>query len=445
MKQPVFSAGGKGIGDRYFPAYGNGGYDVADYDLSLRYDPVDGGLSGTATITATTTQNLSRFNLDFKDLKASSVTVDGAVCATREDDDELTVTPPAGIAEGKRFTTVVNYVSTRTRKNTRNTTGGWLPAQVGGFALGEPASARTWYPVNDHPSDKATYKLKMTVPAGLQVISNGTPSPQTTSDGWTTWTWTEASPMASYLSTVAIGHYRIDRSTHLGRPMVIAVPSSLPADSPPAQAVARTGEIADFLATRFGPYPFDAYGALVLDDSRIDFALETQSRPTYASTILRPDNGTSVVAHELAHQWFGDSVSLKRWKDIWLNEGFATYAQWLWKEHEGELSVQDSFDQAYSKTEWKLPPGDPGADALFAAPVYQRGAMTLQALRSAIGDAAFFALLKSWPAEHKNGNAATDDFIAAATRAAGGRDMKSLLTTWLFAAAKPPKPSSSER
>jgi aminopeptidase N len=438
---PSFSPGAQGIGDDYFPKYGNGGYDVAGYDLNLRYDPKSGELSGQATITATATQDLSRFDLDFANLSASGVTVDGDVATSDQSGDELVVTPAAGIVDGTAFTVVVDYAGKPTTLDNKALgEGGWLRTDDGGFALGQPESASTWFPVNDHPSDKATFKLAMAVPAGLEVLSNGVPGPRTTGDGWTTWTWSEASPMASYLTTVAIGQYRIDTSTHAGKPMITAIPDSLPADGPAARSLARTGEIADFLATQFGPYPFDAYGGVVIDDSRVTYALETQTRPVYGSTFFRSSPNSTVIAHELAHQWYGDSVALERWRDIWLNEGFATYAEWLWAEHEGKATVQQSFDREYSGFNWFEPPGNPGATKIFGPAVYGRGAMTLQALRKTIGDNAFFGLLKSWAVEHKDGNATTDDFIAAAEKAAGGEDLRPFFQAWLFGTSKPAAP-----
>jgi aminopeptidase N len=438
---PSFTPGAQGIGDDYFPTYGNGGYDVAGYDLNLRYDPKTGELRGTATITATATQNLSRFDFDFANLSASGITVDGSVATSNQNGNELVVTPPVGILRGKPFTVVVTYAGTPTTLNNKTLgAGGWLRTGDGAFALGQPESASTWFPVNDHPSDKATFRLAMAVPDGLEVLSNGVPGPRASAGGWTTWRWSEASPMASYLTTVVIGQYRITSTVYDGKPMVTAIPDSLPANGPAARSLARTGEIAGFLATQFGPYPFDAYGGVVVDDSRVGYALETQTRPVYGSTFFRNGPNPTVVAHELAHQWYGDSVALERWQDIWLNEGFATYAEWLWQEHEGKSTVRQSFDRAYRDADWSVPPGNPGADRLFDDAVYQRGAMTVQVLRETIGDSAFFALLQSWAAEHRDGNATTDEFIAAAERAAGGKDLGPLFQAWLFGTTKPPAP-----
>jgi aminopeptidase N len=438
---PSFRPGADGIGDPYFPKYGNGGYDVAGYDLKLRYDPKSGDLTGSATVTATATQDLSRFDFDFAHLTAESVVVDGRAALAGQDGDELVVTPAAGLVKGRKFTAVVTYNGKpQALRNMSLGVGGWLRTTDGAFALGQPESASTWYPVNDHPADKATFALAMTVPDGVEALSNGVPGPRSTTAGWTTWTWSEAAPMASYLSTVVIGQYRVTTTTHDGKPMITAIPESLPANGPAARSIARTGAIADFLATQFGPYPFDAYGGIVLDDSRVGYALETQSRPVYGNSFFRTDPNPTVVAHELAHQWYGDSVALARWQDIWLNEGFATYAEWLWTEHDGGASVAASFDQTYAAFDWRKAPGDPGADDLFGTAVYQRGAMTLYALRRAIGDPAFAALLKSWPAEHRDGNVTTAEFIRAAQKAAGGRDLSALFQAWLGTTAKPAHP-----
>jgi aminopeptidase N len=438
---PRFAAGAEGIGDPYFPTYGNGGYDVAGYDLDLRYDPASGRLTGTATITATATQGLSRFNLDLAHLTAAKVTVDGRPATGTADGDELVVTPGAGIPQGRTFTVVVEYGGEpRAIGNETLGVGGWLRTDDGAFALGQPESASTWFPVNDHPADKATFALAMTVPEGVEALSNGVPGERSTAGGWTTWRWSERAPMASYLATVVIGQYRVTTSTHAGEPMVIAIPESLPADGPAARSMARTGEVADFLATQFGPYPFDAYGGIVLDDERVSYALETQSRPVYGNAFFTGGPNPVVVVHELAHQWFGDSVALQRWRDIWLNEGFATYAEWLWQEHDGGPTVEQSFERRYANFDWSQPPGRPGPTGLFSASVYQRGGMTVHALRRTIGDEAFFGLLKSWPATQRDGNVTTAQFIAAAEEAAGGRDLKPLFQAWLYGTAKPPRP-----
>ena len=434
------TAGADGIGDPYFPTYGNGGYDVASYDLEVRYDPATDRLTGTATVTANATQALSSFNLDLVGLDVSKVTVDGAPATQTHTGGELVVTPAAPVGNGARFTTVVTYGGVPGAVGGAQLgTGGWMATADGAIALGQPESASSWYPVNDHPRDKATYDLAITVPKGLSVFSNGVPGGTTDDGSWTTWTFAEGKPMASYLTTVVIGKYRTETGTHNGKPLVTGVSESLQPGVADV-AMGRTGEIADFLETQFGPYPFDAYGGVVVNDPRIRYALETQSRPVYSKAFFDGPAADWVVAHELAHQWFGDSVSIANWRDIWLNEGFASYAEWLWEAHNGVTPVQRSFEREYERTDWALPAYDPGTQELFGNAVYKRGALAVHALRLEVGDDTFFSIVKGWTADKRDGNATTEEFRAYAQEKAG-KDLGAFFDAWLTGTSRPPLPS----
>jgi aminopeptidase N len=435
-----FQPGAVGIGDPYFPSYGNGGYDVANYALKVRYDPATDRLAGTATITATATANLSRFNLDLVGLTVRAVTVDGAPAEHRHDGAELVITPARGLARDGRFRVEVTYDGVPAPvKSPDLGDGGFMATPDGAIALGQPESASTWFPVNDHPEDKASYDIAVTVPRGLSALSNGVPGDSSTTDGWTTWLWSERVPMASYLATLVIGDYRVRTGTHNGKPMVTAVAASLPEGGPAEASLNRTGEIVDFLATQFGPYPFEAYGGIAVSDRRIGYALETQSRPVYGPAFFVSGPNDTVVAHELAHQWFGDSVSVRRWSDLWLNEGFASYAEWLWTEHDGGLSAQRSFDRVYASMDWSKPSLDPGRAGIFGRPVYQRGALAVHALRLTVGDELFFRILKTWTAEKRNASVVTADLVTVAERVAG-RPMRPLFDAWLSGTTAPPPP-----
>jgi aminopeptidase N len=370
----------------------------------------------------------------------TALRIDGAAATWRHDGDrELVVTPPAPIPAREPFQIEVEYTGVPGGEAFRHTDDGAVVA-------GEPESAAEWFPANDHPVDKATYDFEITVPDGLTAIANGLPrgAEPAAEPGWRTWRWAVTSQMASYLATMAIGRFRVFEGTYEGKPVYSAVAERIPAGGVADQAMQRTAEVAGFLATRFGPYPFEALGGVVTAE-RLAFALETQTRPVYAPAFFEGSlaEGTSIVAHELAHQWFGDSVSVAQWRDIWLNEGFATYAQWLWEEHAGGRTAQAAFDDVYRAPDdadyWRPQPGNPTPRGLFGDSVYVRGAMTVHALRMTIGDDAFFKLLKDWTAGRRGGNATLTDLIALAEQGSG-QQLDTFFQAWLFTETKPAYP-----
>ena len=588
-----FQPGAAGIGDPYFPLDGNGGYDVGHYGLDIGVDPSTTHIDGVATIEATATQNLSSFNLDLLGLNVLGISVDGRNASWSRDAAELTVTPKSGLKRGHKFTVVVQYEGVPQFLDDEGD--GVFPTDDGMLVVGQPHVAATWFPVNDHPSDKASYTVTTTVPAGLDVVGNGRLQSKKTKAGMTSFVWQEKNQMASYLATSSVGkfavtdykkngirfydaidpalfedvaapttgthlmisgqadssykrlmrtitvpaggatlsffvtrdteqnwdfmfveahtvgaddwttlpdlnghsstdvgnscpresweelhpflvHYqtdnhdgtctgtgttgtwnaatgpsngpeqwKVDLGAYAGKQVEVSIsyasddvvqshgvfvddittstgegntsfeddgdtldgwtvpgaPAGSPgnandwavgtvADLPPnfgivaRESFAREPEILKFLSDSFGPYPFADAGGVVDHLAGVGFALENQTRPIYAEEFFSDTiSGDDVVVHELAHQWYGDNVALYRWKDIWMNEGFATYAEWLWSEHEGLGTPQELFDQAYNGIPaddpfWTLVIGDPGAADLFDNPIYLRGAMTLQ-------------------------------------------------------------------
>jgi aminopeptidase N len=437
-----FAPGADGLGDPYRPQAGNGGYDVESYDITLTYDPATTTLTATTVITGTATANLSRFNLELHALSVQSTTVDGRPASIERTGDELTVTPATGIARGTRFVVQMRYGGVPQSYQDPNLGGeGFLTrGSDGAVAVGEPEVAASWFPVNDHPRDKARYSITLTVPDRFVALSNGVLTGPVHSGGWGTWSWRENAPMAPYLATVVVGTYRVAQASHDGKPVIIAVDSGLPT-SVDAQ-LQRTPEIIDFLAARFGPYPFDAMGGIVITDNRVGYALENQTRPVYSGRYFAGGrDATWVIAHELAHQWFGDSVSVNDWSQIWLNEGFATYAQWMWIEHQGGQTVQEAFTSHYEQDTWNVSPGDPGATRIFDSAVYNRGAMTLHALKVTVGDDTFFGILKAWAAQKAGSTGTTDEFIALSEQVSC-RDLHSLFHDWLYGTTRPARPRS---
>ncbi|GAA4892497.1 M1 family metallopeptidase [Streptomyces coeruleoprunus] len=442
-----FEPGAAGIGDPYYPASGNGGYDVAHYDLRLKYQPATDVLEGTATILATPTQNLSRFNLDLG-LTATEVRVNGLKAAVATSGaHELEVTPAVPLPKGRPVTVVVRYAGKPSSVRIDGWTA-WHRTPDGGVAAQEPESAAWWFPSNDHPLDKATFDVSVAVPDGTQAISNGVLQSQSSRIGWTRFNWRSDKPQATYLATLAVGKFDITTGTTAnGLPVLNAYSKDLGANAGAARAsIERTTEVAEWLEGLFGPYPFNALGGYVPNVTS-GYALETQTRPFYSPRQFANGSNVSVVVHEIAHQWYGDSVSVEGWKDIWINEGFARYSQWLWSEKEGEGTAQELADYVYATRAaddpfWTVKPGDPGADNLFHGAVYDRGALALQALRGEIGDENFFAILKGWPAKRAHGNANVGDFVAYA-ESVSGRQLDALFDTWLYQPSKPAAPAAA--
>jgi aminopeptidase N len=427
------SPGAAGGGDPFHPRAGNGGYEVDHYDLGIHYAPSRNHLRARARIDATSTQELSRFDLDLRGLRVRRVDVDGRRAATRRHGQELVITPADAIANAAPFHVVVRYEG-RPRPLTEpdGSQEGWIPTDDGAFVASEPWGAPTWFPCNDTPIDKATYRVVATVPRPLLAVSNGRLAAIRRHGSHRTSTWNERQPMATYLATATIGRFRLHRSRVAGLPSVVAIDRTIRG----APAIRKTAEIVRFLERKFGPYPFDAIGAIV-DRSSAGYALETQTRPLYSAA---PE--VTTVAHELAHQWFGDSVSVERWRDIWINEGFATFAEWLWQAHHGGPGLHAQFRQLYSHPAsqhliWNPPPGDPGRRRnLFAPSVYLRGAMALEVLRERIGSHDFFRTLREWTSARRYGNATVRDFIDLA-ESVSGRRLGHLFRVWLYRPGKP--------
>ncbi len=444
--------GAAGIGDPYFPEDGNGGYRVRHYDVHLRYLQGSGRLDGRATLTVRTTRPLSRFNLDLQ-LPAQSVRVDGRPAAFRAaDGHELVVTPAQPLTAGRLVRVEVRY--------------GGLPAdavvdggrvwreQAGGgaFVNGEPHSGTAWLPLNDHPADKASYDISVTVPREWEAVAPGDLVGQHRGAATSTWHWRVADAMPSYQVFLGVGHYDFVRGVDLGtRTSLLAYSSSFEPELVRrirSQFRAQRGYLR-WLEQKLGRYPFGHLGMVAQDG---DVAtLESLSNPVYGRYIFQygfPDQARTTILHELAHQWFASSVTIKRWRDLWLNEGFATFVQSWYAEDHGDGTIEQRFLDAYAEQPagtryWTVAPGDPGPGRhnLFRT-VYSRGSMTLAALRNRIGPPAFEEVLRRWAAEHRHAYGTTAEFAALA-EAVSGQDLSSFFREWLYDPDRPdPTPAN---
>ena len=435
--------GADGVGDPYFPTAGNGGYDVAHYTLDLDVDPLSGRiLNGSrATIEAVATAGLTTFNLDLLGMEVDSVTVDDLLADFIRSERELTILPPATIPAGEAFTVTIGYHGLPTPEPSAGLPipVGWRNTPTGTFVFSEPDGAASWFPANDHPTDKATFTFRVTVPQPYVVAANGLLVIDRSAAGRTTFVWEASDPMATYLATVNIAELvRIDEDGPDDIPLRSYFPADIAAQVP--EGFTKTADILEFLIGVFGQYPFEAYGNIVIDSFEV--AAEAQTLSIYGRSLADAPFLEDVVVHEVAHQWFGNSVSPATWRDIWLNEGFATYAEWLWAENQlgpigYELRVTDSHAAIAAGT--YPPPGDPGESGMFSGSVYLRGALALHALRQEIGDDPFFTTLREYYARHAYGNASTEDFIDAAEDVSG-RDLDALFDAWLFAEQMPDLP-----
>ena len=484
-----FTPGSRSLGDELFPQIGNGGYDALHYTIELNYDPEANVFeAGTATtIVARATQNLSEFSLDFQGLDVTEVTVDGEPAEFEQvlaepplpgegtQPMKLVVTPAEGIPEGDEFQVRVEYEGEPVRFiDPDGSSEGWIPACYregftpgndlicdGALVVNEPLGAQAWFPNNNHPTDKATFDTRITVPEEKVAFGVGElVSNEPNGDGTVTWEWSEDQPTATYLTTATAGDFIYTERSITEQLTGRTLPQyeGIDAAATEAQvnninaALDRTEEMTNWLADRFGPYPFDSGGAVADAVAGVGYALEVQTKPHYAGnfTTGAPGVSQSTLLHEIAHQWFGNAVTLASWNDIWFQEGFAQWSAWAWQYHDGTSSTTPAqrFADNYASVadaEWEIVPTELENDPEFlfeTFPTYTRGAMTYEGYRQIVGNVRFFAFARELQERFAYGNVSTEDVVDLALEMSGldGERLELLeeyFQQWLYEAGRP--------
>lgn len=427
--------------DPYVPRHGEKSFDVLHYELALSYRVEGNRLDGDATLTCRVLEEAEALRLDLYGLQVQKVFVDGRSQRFTQLRGKLTVKHP--LHPGEDVTVRVKY-SGKPRPISSRALGsaGWEELEDGVIVAAQPHGAPTWFPCNDRPDNKATYALSVAAPPGYTVAVAGELQGKRRTGNAVTWCYDQTVPMATYLATIQIGRYQLIEQPGAPVPVRTYAPArhdaALLADS-----FGRQPAMLTFFAGLFGDYPFESYTAVITEDE-LEIPLESQGLSTFGSNFVDTDwESMRLIAHELSHQWFGNSVTLARWQDIWLHEGFACYCEWLWAEESGASTVQAEVERHHELLaglpQDDLQLADPGPELMFDDRVYKRGALTVHALRLRVGEERFFEIVRSWVQEHRGGTVTTEMFLEHGSQMAG-EDLGALFESWLYETALPPCP-----
>jgi aminopeptidase N len=426
--------------DPYLPGNGNFGYRVSRYELDLEYKVNINRLAGTATITAATLASLKTFTLDLSDaLSVSKVSVNGRRPASfHTSRGKLQITLASALPAGAAMAVVVRYAGTPRPIQSLWGEVGFEELSSGALVAGQPNGAASWFPCDDHPSTKASYRIAISSENPYRAVANGELVSKRTRAAMTTWTYEQAEPTSTYLMTLQIGVYEAHRLTKTPVPMSAVLPERLRHNFD--HDFARQPQMMRLFVKLFGPYPLSTGYTVVVTDDDLEIPLEAQGISIFGANHCDGTRRSErLVAHEMAHQWFGNSVTARRWRDIWLHEGFACYAEWLWSEESGDRTADQRaqyYHQKLASSRQDLLLADPGPRDMFDDRVYKRGAVTLHVLRRTIGDENFFDLLREWTTRYRHSTAVTDDFTGLAANYSD-ESLRPLWQAWLYSTALP--------
>ncbi|MFD9825048.1 M1 family metallopeptidase [Streptomyces violascens] len=446
-------AGARSIGDRLFPYVGNGGYDVQSYDVGYDYRPDTTKMTASVRVDAVAKQDLSEFSLDAAGMKFKSVTVDGKPAAFQSQGEKLIITPARAVPNGKAFLVEVAYIADRSAAppspaipdQTRSISGWYDFPGTGkeGFALlGQPDRAHLFFPMNDHPSDKARVTFRITVPKNLTAVANGTLRQTTTKGDRTTYVYGTCDPIPTHVVQAAVGPYKEITGTGPGRlPLRSYVPKDQTEEIRPQ--VDQIGKQVAWVQKTIGSaYPYETYGVLVPQEA-YGAALETATLSTYGR--LDEPSNAPIMVHELVHQYFGNAVSPKNWDDMWISEGHASYYGFRYQDEKEIVPLKRNVERAYEFDQEVRPEvGPPGrlknpGDVLGSTNA--AGIVMLYGLNRKVGDATFQNIEKTFFEKFRHKNASTEDYINVVNKVTG-KDFTSYIKEWVYGKKTPPMPNA---
>lgn len=428
--------------DPVYPEYGNPNIDVQRYDLTLAWSPVSRTLTATARLTVRIVRSVGEIALDFSEgYQIGEIKLDGAPAASSRRGGDLVIAAPGPVRPETVVTVVIGYRGTPVaapfpgRRADVPAVGAMIGEGGELWATQQPYGAFTWFPCSDQPSDKALFDVTITAPPGWTGVSSGELVATTTgADGSTTTAWRGGAPSATYLLAFAVDRFeRHGETGPHGLPVSYWVRREQSARMLPV--LRRAPKMIDWLERRFGRYPFETLGIVVVPDRS---AMETQTMISMGT--LTGYRGETVLVHELAHQWFGDAVTPSTWKDLWLSEGFATYAEMLYAVDRLGADRADtlrSWREADSRSRKSAgPPGRYDPAHFAESNVYYGPALLLDALRRRIGSERLMAMLRDWALHHRHrgvDRAAFERWLGEYT----GVDHSRLIETWLDSTTTP--------
>ncbi|MCS3492798.1 aminopeptidase N [Arthrobacter sp. JUb119] len=427
--------------DEYTKHHGSPTYTVEHYDLSLVIKLASNLLDGRAMLRIRAVEDINEVALNLSGLKIIKATCQGRKVPVAKKHHRMVVSLPAVVKAGERVELNLRYAGSPQAENGLWGELGWEELTDGILVSGQPVGASTWYPCNDHPSHKSSYRFEISADAGYRVVANGQLVDHRRSASREMWVYEQREPMASYLATVQIGRYSqipFDEGGHL---VAYSVPGT---EVPVRGAFAKQTAMAELFERKFGPYPFESYKIVVVDDE-LEIPLEAQGLSIFGKNHLSLQwEAQRLIAHEFAHQWFGNSLTPGRWKDIWLNEGFACFSEWVYSEEAQVMALDERARHAWAMLEG-LPQdimvGDPGPQDMFDDRVYKRGALALYALMRRLGETDFYTMLRQWTATHQHSTVSTQEFADLLGHYAPAEEIQDILDAWLFSEALPPFPA----